>query len=99
MPLKSFESFLNELVDKTGQGTLADKIGIDGAMLSRFRSGQGSLNIQTIEKILHVGDGAIVGRGELRRLEDALEVLSDLWKKARKGEGNGKTRSSDKDDH
>lgn len=95
MPLKSFETFLNELVDKVGQGTLADKVGIDGSLLSRFRSGQGSLTIHTIEKLLTTGDGAIISRTQLRRLEDALEVISELWKKARKGQGNGKTRCED----
>lgn len=93
--MKSFETFLNDLVEKLGQGTLADKLEIDGSSLSRFRSGQGSIQIQIIERILIMGDGAIVSRSDLRRLEDAFEVATDLWKKARKGNGNSKTRLSD----
>lgn len=95
--MKSFEIFFSELIDKMGQGTLADKIGEDSSTISRFRSSQGTIKIQTIERILELGDGVIVNRAEFRKLEDALEVISDLWKKARKGSGNGKTRLSDKD--
>jgi len=93
--MKTFEIFLGELIDKVGQGTLADKLGIDGSTLSRFRSGQGNISMQTVEKILAIGDGALVSRPELRKLEDALEVVSDLWKRARKGNGNSRTRGED----
>ena len=93
--MKSFEIFLNELIDKHGQGTIADKLGIDSATLSRFRSGQGTISLKDLEKVLKLGDGAIISRSQLRKMEDALEVVSDLWKKSRKGNGNDKTRNGD----
>ena len=95
MRLKSFEIYLSELVDKMGQGTLADKLETDSSTLSRFRSGQGTISLKTIEKALTLGDAVIVSRGRLRRVEDALEVVSDLWKQARRSNGTGKTRISD----
>ena len=93
--MKSFEIFLAELIDKHGQGTLADKLEVDAATLSRFRSGQGTISLKDLEKILRLGDGAIISRSQLRKLEDALEVLSTLWSKSRKGNGNDKTRNED----
>ena len=93
--MKPFELLLSELIDKMGQGTLADKIGIDQSLLSRFRSGQGAITLSVIEKIMVIADALVISRGEVRRLEDAFEVATDLWKKARKGNGNGKTRLSD----
>ena len=93
--MKSFEIFLAELIDKMGQGTLADKLDIDAATLSRFRSGQGTISIKDLEKILKMGDGTIISRSQLRKMEDALEVVSDLWKKSRKGNGNDRTRNED----
>ena len=93
--MKSFEIFLGELIDKIGQGTLADKIGVDPATLSRFRSGQGTISIKDLEKLLALGDGAIISRSQLRKMEDALEVVSDLWKKSRKANGNNLTRRED----
>ncbi len=93
--MRSLEAFLGDLIDKMGQGTVADKIGVDASLLSRFRSGQGSMGLEMIERLLILGDGAIMSRSHLRRLEDALETVSALWAKARKGEGNGRTRMKD----
>jgi len=94
--MKSFEIFLAELIDKHGQATLADKLGIDAATMSRFRSGQGTISLKDLERVLRLGDGAIISRSQLRKMEDALEVVTDLWKKSRKGNGNDKTRENDK---
>ena len=95
MRLKSFEIYLSELIDKMGQGTLADKLETDSSTLSRFRSGQGNIHLQTIDKALELGDAVIISRSRLRRVEDALETISTLWMQARRQNGTGKTRLSD----
>lgn len=95
MRLKSFEIYLSELIDKMGQGTLADRLETDSSTLSRFRSGQGNISLKTVEKALALGDAVIISRSRLRRVEDALEVVSDLWKQARRQNGTGKTRLAD----
>lgn len=81
--MHNFEDYLNEIVGRIGLGTLADQLEIDPAALSRFRSGQGSLPLSAIDKILRAGNVAIVRREEWRKVEDALEVMSDLWKRER----------------
>ncbi len=82
--MKKFCLFLNDLVSRHGQGTLADTIGVDDSALSRFRSGQGSLPLLAIEKLLDADDVVIIPKEQMKRLEDALETISDLWKQERK---------------
>lgn len=82
--MRAFTEFLNRLVGEIGQGTLADQIGADGATLSRFRSGQGSLSMEAVDKLLDVGNAVIIQRTEWEKLEGALETISDLWKIERK---------------
>ena len=89
---------LNELVDRMGQGTLADQCGMDDSTLSRFRSGNGSISLRHLEKIFEVANVVVISRSRLRKIEDALEVVTDLWKEERrKNTGNraGGTRKSD----
>lgn len=82
--MKQFSDLLNKLVAEKGQGTLADQIHVDGSALSRFRSGQGCAGIGVVDQVLDVADAVIISRQELKRLEDALETVSDLWKAGRK---------------
>jgi hypothetical protein len=82
--MKPFSTFLSDLVGKMGQGTLADQLGIDGALLSRFRSGQGALCQEKIDKIFELAGACIVPCEEKRRMEDTLETISDLWRKERR---------------
>jgi putative protein kinase ArgK-like GTPase of G3E family len=94
--MKPFSEFLNELVGKMGQGALADQMGIDGAALSRFRSGQGSISLDKVDKVLEVADAVIVSKADRRKLEDALATVSDLWSKERQKalcNGDGTRRS------
>ena len=90
--MTTFSNFLNSLTAKMGQGTLADEIGIDGAALSRFKSGQGTINLAALDKIFKIANVTIIPRAELRKMEDALETISELWKKERRQNlsgGNG----------
>ena len=94
--MKAFSTFLNELVGKMGQGTLADQLQMDGATLSRFRSGQGAIPLEKIDKIFELADALIMPRADKRKVEDALAVVSELWSKERKkalcnGDGTRRT--------
>jgi hypothetical protein len=71
------------LVGERGQGTLAESIGTNDSQLSRFRSDNGALSLEVLDKLLEVGGLEIVRKDDLKRMEDALEVITDLWKKAR----------------
>lgn len=82
--MATFLEFLNELIAKHGQGALADQVKSDGSTLCRFRSGQGTISIFTLEEILKAGDAVIMPRGDLRQLQDALDTVSGLWRKERK---------------
>jgi hypothetical protein len=84
--MKQFSDLLNRLVSEKGQGSLADELRIDGSALSRFRSGQGCAPISVVDHVLDIGNAVIISRQELKRLEDALETVSDLWKAERKKE-------------
>jgi len=82
--MKNLSDLLSALVNSIGQGTLADKIGIDPSALCRFRSGQGTLSLKVIENILDAGEIVLVQRAEMEKRENALEVISDLWKEERR---------------
>lgn len=82
--MKIFSEFLNGVVGKMGQGSLADALGVDGSTISRFRSGQGPLCLEKIDKIFEIGNACIITREEKQRLEDALETVSDLWRRERR---------------
>lgn len=87
--MKQFSDLLNRLVSEKGQGSLADELRIDGSALSRFRSGQGCAPIGVVDQVLDLGNAVIISRQELKRLEDALETVSDLWKEERKRNSHG----------
>jgi hypothetical protein len=82
--VKAFSDFLNRLISEKGQGALADEVKIDGAALCRFRSGQGNAPISVIDAALEIGQAVIISRQELKKLEDALDTVSDLWKAERR---------------
>jgi hypothetical protein len=82
-----FSDFLNMLVAERGAGKLADELKIDPSTICRLRSGQGGINLQTIDEIMRIGDGIILSKSEyekeIAQREDALALVSDLWKEAR----------------
>lgn len=82
--MANFSTFLNEKIGEIGLGTLSDKIEVDPAALSRFRSDQGNLSLKIIDRIFDSFEVVVISRAELRKREEALEVLSDLWKAERK---------------
>jgi hypothetical protein len=82
--MQTFLEYLNELIGLHGQGALADLVKSDGALLCRFRSGQGSLSIQTIQALLDAGSAGIMHSKEIEKLKDALETISDLWRQERR---------------
>jgi len=85
--MRQFSDFLNMLVAERGQGKLADELKVDPSILSRFRSGQGAMSLEHIDGILTIGDAIIISKSEyekeIRQREDALALISDLWKESR----------------
>jgi hypothetical protein len=88
--MTTFLEYLNELIALHGQGTLADQVKSDGSMLCRFRSGQGSLSINTIQALLDAGKATIIFNTDLECLENALATMSDLWRQERKRRMEGR---------
>ncbi len=82
--MKTFSEFLNELAGRVGAGTLADQIGMDAGAFSRFRSGQGTISLARLEKLLQQSGICLVTCEEKERLETALETISELWKSERR---------------
>ncbi len=75
--------FLTEQINKHGQGTLADKLGIDASILSKFRSGEGAIKLGPLEALLKLGEAGVRSEAEIKKLEDAFEIATDLWKAAK----------------
>ncbi len=85
-----FVELIEKLVNEHGQGTLADMVEVDSSTLSRFRSGQGTINITVLQKILDVAEVGIISRKDLAGYEDTLSFITDLWNRERaKRNGNG----------
>lgn len=82
--MKTFSDFLNSEVGKRGLGTLADQIKVDSAVLSKYRSGQGAMMLYAIDNLFELAGVVIISKEDLRKLEDTLETMSDLWKEERR---------------
>jgi len=79
----TFRDLITDLISKHGQGTLADKLGIDASILSKFRSGEGAIKLGPLEALLKIGDAGVRPESEIKKLEDAFEIATDLWKAAK----------------
>lgn len=77
------QELISELVNRHGQGTLADMIGVDGSTMSRFRSGQGTINVTSLEKLFEVGKVDIVPRRDIEGFEYVLSFMTNLWNRER----------------
>ncbi len=77
--MREFSTFLNQLIGRLGNGRLADEIGVDGAALSRFRSGQGSLPLSAIDKILDLGEGTIATKKEIEDMKRTILTVTKFW--------------------
>jgi hypothetical protein len=83
-----FSHFVNHLSGKFGQGTLADEIGVDPSIFSKWKSGQpAAVPIAAIDKMFAKENAIIVSKDDWAKLENALEVVSDLWKFERQKNG------------
>jgi hypothetical protein len=76
------EDVIQELTNRCGLATLADELGIDKAQLSRFRSGDGGLTLENIEKLLTNADVVIIPRTKYLRIIQSLVTANDLLKEA-----------------
>ncbi len=92
----TFRDLITDLISKYGQGTLAEKVGTDDSTLSRFRSGAGALSMAVIENLIKEAGAVLVQGEDLERLQDALAVMSDLWRKARYNRNSMVPLKSDK---
>ena len=77
--MKPLSDFIACMVGKKGQGTLADEIGVDGAELSKFRSGQGRLPLAALDALLDKNYALSLPRSEWRRQEELLAEMSRKW--------------------
>lgn len=78
-----FQELITELVNRHGQGTLADMIGVDGSAMSRFRSGQGTINIASLEKLFEVAGVEIITKEDLDGFEHVISFVTNLWNRER----------------
>lgn len=86
-----FTELVEGLVTKHGQGTLADMIGVDGSTISRFRSGQGTINVLALQKIFDLAGVVVISKEDLDGYENSLSFVTKLWNRERmKLNGNGK---------
>jgi transcriptional regulator with XRE-family HTH domain len=74
------QELITELVNRHGQGTLADMIGVDGSTMSRFRSGQGTTSL---EKLFELARVELVPRADLEGFEYVLSFVTNLWNRER----------------
>lgn len=79
----NIHELVTELVNKHGQGTLADMIQVDHAAMSRWRSGQGAINISAVEKLFEIAGVEIVTRSEIDGFEKTISFIADLWNRER----------------
>jgi len=64
--------------EKGTQSVLADEAGCDGATLSRFLSGEGSIRLDVLEKIFNVASLRIMPESHYKDLKAALRAISRL---------------------
>lgn len=76
------EAVVQEVTNHCGLATLADEIGVDKSAISRFRSGEGALNMAAIEKILDVAGMMIVSKERYAAMLSSVVLFSDLVKEA-----------------
>ncbi len=79
----NIHELITKVISDHGQSSVAESIGESDSTLSRFRSGQGGMTIGAIQRLLDEYDMTITPKNHEQKLEDALEVITDLWKKAR----------------
>jgi len=77
-----FEDIIQELTNRCGLATLAEALGIDKAQLSRFRSGDGGLTLDNVEKLLTNAEVIIIPRAKYLRIIQSLVTANDLLKEA-----------------
>jgi len=73
----TFQELIAELVNRHGQGTLADMIGVDGSTMSRLRSGQGTINIASLEKLFEIAQVEILGQSVTNAANKATFNVTD----------------------
>lgn len=81
-PRGSIEDLVHDLISRRGLATLSEELGIDKAQLSRFRSGEGALTLEAVEKIVAVADAVVIPRQKYLRIIQALITANDLLKEA-----------------
>jgi len=75
-----FSDLLQDLVSKNGLTTLANEIGMDKAGLSRFKNGEGNINLQDLEKLLEYADVVLISRDRYRRMMEMPITMSEFLK-------------------
>jgi len=76
--MRKFVDSLNELIGERGLVPVANGMGVDSAILCKFRSNQGNISLSAIEKFLELKNSSIVANEEWNRLQDAVETITML---------------------
>jgi transcriptional regulator with XRE-family HTH domain len=76
------DDVVQDLTTRCGLATIAEELGIDKAQLSRFRSGDGALNLEAIEKLLKSADVVVIPRQKYIRMIQAFITMNDFLKEA-----------------
>jgi len=74
----------HELNGKYGQGTVADKIGVDPAAYSRFLSGENGLKLDKVQALLDLAGVCVIQKQDLEDLEMALATVTKMWERERR---------------
>jgi len=61
-------------------------IGVRNAAMSRFRSGQGTINISSLEILFEVARPEIVTKEDLEGFEHVIAFIANIWNRKRRFE-------------
>ncbi len=80
-----FQDVIEECVRISGGGkALANELGLSPSEVTRMRSLDGKLSVQTIDKLIAISGLIITTSGKEENLKTALKIMSDLYIEADK---------------
>lgn len=73
-------NLINIAIKERGtQALVADEAGCDGALLSKFLSGDGSMKLDVIERIVAMSGMRVMSEAHYQDLIAALRAVNRLW--------------------
>jgi len=81
----NFQDVIEECVLSAGSGkALADVLNVSPSEITRIRSLEAKISIQTIDKMIELSGFIITMAGKEEKLKTALKIMSDLYIRADK---------------